>query len=345
MVRVVLAGCGMMSADFLQAVAEIGGIDVVGLVDPALCRAQERRSEFNLPQAAVGPDLLTMIDQEHPHAVFDIVVPLARHRVGVIALSHGCHLLSEKPMADSMANARDLIRVGVSARRIHAVVQNRRYHPGVRRIVRFLRDGHLGRLTGIYCDFFQGPHFGGFREEMQHVLLLDMAIHTFDIGRLFADALPQSVWCREWNPSKSWYAHGAAAIAVFEMIGGVIFSYRGSWCAEGLATSSQSTWRITGECGTLLWDGGDNIRAEVHEPGLSSGCKPVAVPPLDPADRVGGHRGVIEDFVNSIRTGQLPETAASENIKSLAMVFGAIRSAETGKVSVFCEGDLARESE
>ena len=167
------------------------------------------------------------------------------------------------------------------------------------------------------------------------MLLLDMAIHTFDVGRLFADGTPQKVWCREWNPKNSWYAHDASAIAVFEMGDGVVFNYRGSWCAEGLRTSWESAWRITGTHGTLLWDGEGDIRAEVatkRGPGLFSACEAVTVPPLDPRDRVGGHRGIIEDFVQAIRSGEPPETAGAENIKSLAMVFGAIESAETGRV-------------
>jgi predicted dehydrogenase len=242
-----------------------------------------------------------------------------------------------------MENARDLIRASRAAGRVHAVVQNRRYHPGVRRIARFLRDGGIGDVTGLYCDFFLGPHFGGFREEMRHVLLLDMAIHTFDVGRLFSGGTPKSVWCREWNPQNSWYAHGAAAIAVFEIAGGV-FNYRGSWCADGLRTSWESAWRITGTRGTLLWDGEDDIRAEVVQgpgvaPSLFSECVAVPVPPLDPRDRVGGHRGVIEDFVQAIRTGQPPETTGSENIKSLAMVSGAIDSAETGRLAHINEGE------
>ena len=66
------------------------------------------------------------------------------------------------------------------AARLHAVVQNRRYLAGVRRIARVLDSGAIGALTSIHCDFFLAPHFGGFREEMDHVLLIDMAIHTFD---------------------------------------------------------------------------------------------------------------------------------------------------------------------
>ena len=57
----------------------------------------------------------------------------------------------------------------------------------------------------------------------------------------------------------------------------------------------------------------------------------VEVPPADPAARIGGHGGVIADFVRCIQSGATPETAAADNIKSLAMVFGAIESARTGR--------------
>jgi predicted dehydrogenase len=337
--RVVVAGCGRMSKRFLEAAREAGGVEIVGLVDPVLTAAEGRRDEFALDGAAVGPDLAEMLRRVSPDAVFDIVVPPARHGVATTALRHGCHTLTEKPMADSMAHARDLIATARAAGRIHAVVQNRRYIAGVRRIARLLRSGVLGDVTSIYCDFFLGPHFGGFREEMEHVLLVDMAIHTFDVSRLFAGAEAASVHCREWNPGNSWYAHGASAIATFEMRNGVVVSYRGSWCAEGLRTSWESSWRIIGSRGTLLWDGEDDMRAEiVTGPGFFSETEPVEIPPLDPGDRIGGHTGIIRDFVEAVRTGVPPETAGFENIKSLAMVFAAVESAESGRTVSLQEG-------
>ncbi|MFH1706600.1 MAG: hypothetical protein ABIF71_01585 [Planctomycetota bacterium] len=45
----------------------------------------------------------------------------------------------------------------------------------------------------------------------------------------------------------------------------------------------------------------------------------------------GGHAGAVKDFIRCIRTGKKPETIATDNIKSLAMVFGAIQSADSGK--------------
>jgi predicted dehydrogenase len=213
-------------------------------------------------------------------------------------------------------------------------VQNRRYVANVRRIRRLLDSDAIGTPTSIHCDFFIAPHFGGFREDMRHVLLLDMAIHTFDAARYMVSGEPLSVYCQEWEPENSWYAQGSSAAAIFDMGRGIVFSYRGSWCADGLRTSWESAWRIVGTRGSLTWDGFSDLRAERStgsRDGLFDVVEAVEVPPLDPRDRIGGHLGVIQDFVDAVRDGAAPETAGADNIKSLAMVFGAIESAETGR--------------
>ena len=65
--------------------------------------------------------------------------------------------------------------------------------------------------------------------------------------------------------------------------------------------------------------------------GLFDRVEPIVVPPLDESDRIGGHLGVIQDFVRAVESGTEPETRGADNIKSLGMVFAAIESAETGR--------------
>ncbi len=330
--RAVLVGCGGISTAWLKAARNIDGLEIVGLVDIVEAAAQGRAREYDIADAAIGTDLGKVLDATAPDIVFNCTIPEAHAGVTIEALQHGCHVLSEKPLADSMENARRSIETAKQTGKIFAVMQNRRYIEPIRRLRGLVDTGQLGTLTTVNTDFYLGAHFGGFRDHMLHVLLLDMAIHTFDAARLLTGADPVSVYCHEWNPAGSWYDRDASAIAIFEMTDGIIYTYRGSWCAEGLPTSWEGEWRIVGSQGTATWDGGDDLRAQVvAETGDFHST-------LDDADlstpaqtpKVGGHAGVIADFVRCVRTGEIPETICTDNVKSLAMVLGAIESAETG---------------
>jgi predicted dehydrogenase len=335
--KAILCGCGAMSKGWLRAIAAdpalAGAITIVGLVDLNRATAESLAQEFGLEGAVIGSDLGEVISQTKADMVFDVVIPAARFAVVSTALKAGCHVLSEKPMATSLAEGAALIDLAAETGKVHAIIQNRRYISGIRRLRRFVDSGAIGELTGIHCDFFLGPHFGGFREEMDHVLLLDMAIHTFDAARFVADRKPLAVYCVETNPKGSWYRQGASAHAVFEFSDDVTFTYRGSWCAEGRRTSWESQWRLTGSKGMLTWDGEETFEAAVAgtEEGLLHGFTPVDVPAPEHEAETHGHASVIASFLEAVRFGQRPETVSSDNIRSLAMVLGAIESAKTGK--------------
>lgn len=332
--RAALVGCGAMSRAWLEAASKIGDIRIVGLADLDPARAHGRADEFGLSDVIVAHTVEELLAKSRPELLFDVVVPAARHGVVAAGLAAGCHVLSEKPMAETLVEARNLVARAEAAGRIHAVVQNRRYLAGVRRIARFLRAGSIGELSGIHADFFLAPHFGGFREEMEHVLLLDMAIHGFDAMRCMTGLAASGVYCREWNPRRSWYRHGACAAAIFDLDNGAVFTYRGSWCAEGLGTGWECAWRFVGDKGTLVWDGRDSLRAEIGggpRKGLFDGESEIAIPPLDSNDGIDGHLGVISDFVRAVRRGGEPETAGRDNIRSLAMALAASQSADAGR--------------
>jgi predicted dehydrogenase len=331
--RAVLVGCGGISRAWLRPILEMPEVELVALVDIRREAAQRLAEEFGLQGVATGTDLERMLEQTSPDVVFNCTVPEAHAAVTLTALRHGCHVLGEKPLADSLENAARMLAAAEEAGRILAVIQNRRYDARIRRLRHFIASGVLGPITTANCDFFIGAHFGGFRDHMEHVLLLDMAIHTFDQARFLTGADPVSVYCHEWNPAGSWYDHDASAVAIFEMTGGIVFTYRGSWCAEGLNTAWEADWRIICQRGSVRWDGADGFWAQaVSATGtFLSALRDVPVPPFDAGDKVGGHAGNIREFVRCVREGGTPETVASDNIKSLAMVFAAIESAREGK--------------
>ncbi|MDO3444875.1 Gfo/Idh/MocA family protein [Agrobacterium sp. V1] len=333
----VLCGCGAMAKGWLRAIQSTpeiaGAIRIAGLVDLNEGTARALAEEFGLVDAVIGTDLREVLAQTKADILFDVVIPQARFAVVAAGIEAGCHVLSEKPLAASMEEAASLVELAKNAGKVHAVVQNRRFVAGIRRLRRALEDGIIGDLTAIHCDFFLGPHFGGFREEMKNVLLLDMAIHTFDAARFVANEKPLSVFCVEKNPAGSWYAHGASANAIFEFSNDVVFTYRGSWCAEGERTSWEARWRLIGSKGMILWDGEDGFSASVagDEQGLLRGFTTVNVSDTVSERDTRGHASVILSFLESIRTGRMPETASFDNINSLAMVIGAIESARLGQ--------------
>jgi len=335
--RAVLVGCGGISGGWLKAVPRVPGLSVVGFVDLDAAKAKARAEAFGGREAFVGTRLEEAIEKTRPDVVLDCTVPEARWPVAEIALSAGCHVFSEKPLADSMENARRICAAARAAGRTHAVMQNRRCLVPIARFRRWIESDALGRLAQLDADFILGAHFGGFRDRMRHVLLLDMAIHHFDMARFLIGADAKWAWCREWNPPGSWYDHDAAALAAFGMADGTVFSYRGSWCGEGLNTSWQARWRAQGERGAAEWDGEDGLRGEIvaKTRGFKSELAPLAPPDDFDAWRKDGHAGMIERFFRCLDEGREPETVCHENIKSLAMVFAAIRSAaEDRRVSL-----------
>ena len=336
MLTAVMAGCGAMSDGWLTALREIpflkDNVRLVGMVDLDPEVAVRRAEKHGLGGISVSADLPEMLAQLKPDLLFDLVVPPARFAVVEAGLAAGCHVLSEKPMANTLVEAKGLVELAAKAGKIHAVIQNRRFLAGIRRVKALIEAGTLGDLTAVHVDFFIGAHFGGFRDAMDHVLLLDMAIHTFDAARYLIARKPVSVYCRETNPKGSWYAHGAAADALFDFEDGVAMTYRGSWCAEGANTAWEATWRIIGTKGTLLWDGNEGFEAHVvaGDEGFFRPLAAVEVPPLaEPL--IEGHGGVIADFVRAVLSGETPLTIGSDNIQSLAMVAAAIESANAGE--------------
>ncbi|WP_432535326.1 Gfo/Idh/MocA family protein [Kineococcus arenarius] len=316
--RVVLVGAGGMGRAWLRTILADPDVELAGVVDLDRDVAAAAVAEAGVPDVPLGRDAVELARATGADAVVNVTVPRAHHPVTTAALFAGLPVLGEKPVAEDVAQALSLVAAAEVTGRLFVVSQSRRYNAHLhafREQARVLGD--LGVLT---TEFFKAPRFGGFREEMAHPLLLDMAIHPFDTARFLLGAEPVSVYCEEFNPSWSWYAGDAAASAVFEMTGGVRYAYTGSWCAPGLETSWNGAWRLSGSAGTARWDGDS---APVLE--TTSGRR--AAPAQDPGREIAGS---LRAFTRALRAGTTPHGEVHENVLSLAMVEAAVVSAETG---------------
>jgi len=330
--RIAVVGTGSISSFWLPLLRDRPDVDVVALVDvdAGVARAASERDGVSAP---IFTRMQEAVESTAPDVVVNLTPPEWHRPVVEAALGLGCHVLGEKPIATTLEDAEALVRAAEEAGRTYAVMQNRRFEHGIRT----LRDGlvarRIGSVTLLACDFFKAPHFGGFREAMESPLLVDMAIHQFDQARFLAGVDPVAVFCHEFNPAGSWYRGGATALCTFELADGSVFSYRGSWSSEGFGTSWNGSWRVVGTTGTALWDGEGDPAAEIAR----TPEEPELLYPVEHAEwertwhGLTGHAGCLDEMLAALAEGRRPETDASDNVRSLAMVLAALASSREGR--------------
>lgn len=302
-------------------------VEIAGVVDIRDEAAKSQCAKYGI-DCETGTDLAAMLKAKRPDFIVDLTIPSAHCKVSCDAMRAGCHVIGEKPLADTVAEARKMIKVSEETGLMCMVSQSRRYEPRHVALRNAIARGRLGDITTLNCDFFMACHFGGFREEMASPLILDMAIHQFDLARMFIGADPVAVYAHEFNPKGSWYKGDVSADCIFEMSDGSVFCYRGSWCAEGMRTSWHGDWRVIGTKGTVIYEHDQPLKGELAtdagSKGLMRGQKPFEIP--DAKMAVKCQHGALREFLRALDGGPAPQGLVQDNIHSLEMVCGAIES-------------------
>lgn len=307
--RAVLAGAGALGPYWARELVESPDTELAGWVDLDVSRVKAAAAELGVTVAA-GDALAPMLREQRPDFVVNVTPPAAHHAVALTAFDHGAHVLTEKPLATSMDEARAMIEAADRAGRLLMVSQNRRYMPELQAFREEVAA--LGPLSSLTCEFHRNHRDAAaeFLFAFPQPLLLDMAIHLFDAARALTGADPLSVYCDSYSPPWSWYEGPAAAAAVFRMTRDLRFAFVGNWAAPRDETSWTGWWRAIGEGGIATWDGEDT---EKRDP-----------------ERFLGLAGSLADFVAALRGGGTPQGEGHDNLKSLAMCHAAVESAALG---------------
>ncbi|PSL39576.1 putative dehydrogenase [Labedella gwakjiensis] len=324
---VIVVGAGAMGRTWLDTIARRSDLHVSAVVDvvEGAARSAVEERGWDAPVFSTADGALSAV---HADMLLNVTIPEAHLAVSSAALRAGVPVLSEKPVTPTVAEALQLADLSESTGVLLVTSQSRRFSPGISTFRDALQArGGAGQLD---TRFFQNPRFGGFRDRMDHPLLVDMAIHSFDQARFLLDEDPESVYCEEFAPSWSWFDGGAAAEAIFRFPSGARFSYSGSWCADGLVTSWNGDWRGSAPDGTVTWDG----EAEVVAQGRDD--DPAAVP-LGPAPDGEGLDAALAEFVAALDGGPVPSGEVHLNVWSLAMVEAAVQSADRGERIVLAD--------
>lgn len=331
--RALLVGAGGMGTAWAKNLLENEQVELAGWVDIVPGQVEKAAEKIGAKVAAFT-DVDKGIEEIKPDFLVDVSIPEAHEAITILSLQKGIPVIGEKPMSTSIASAKRMVKASEESKTLYMVSQSRRYNKNLYAFRNLVEQ--LGDLGILNADFYIGAHFGGFRDVMENVLVLDMAIHTFDAARAISGLNPVSVFADQFNPSWSWYQQDSSAICLFEMEAGTRFTYRGSWCSEGMHTSWESEWRAVGTKGTVKWDGNESIRGEIvtETNGFHSNFDKVEV---TAEEAKYGIAASLDDFLQALKTGTTPQGECHDNIYSLAMVFAAIESSKRKEIVQIAE--------
>jgi len=193
MTTAAVVGIGDISALHLDAIRANPRIELVGVCDLDAGRAGMAGRAFGVPfftdhrelLRAVGPDVVHITTPHDQH------VPVA-----LDALDAGAHVLTEKPIGQSVAAGRRLVeRAAASNRKVGVVFQNR-YNPTAVAIREVLMSGALGPISGARAAvwwfrpaaYYAAAPWRGRWATAGGGVLINQAIHTLDLLLWFLGA-------------------------------------------------------------------------------------------------------------------------------------------------------------
>jgi predicted dehydrogenase len=332
--RIVQVGIGGWGWSWTAVVRETVGIELAAVADASSDALARARDELRLPAEACFPSLAAALEDVEADAVLVATPPATHASLAIEALQAGKHVLVEKPLAASLEEAASMLRAADEAGRRLMVAQNYRFRPPARAAQAAVAGGALGDLVAVRLCFRRDTRQlfppGDFRYAMRHPLLLDMSIHHLDLLRMVSGRDVATVYARSWPVPDSPYRSHPAVAATFILDGGAVATYDGNWAAFEADTSWNADWEVIGSEGRLLWRGGvaDALTGDLALQPWGRTPEPVPPTPLPTTDRAG----VLAAFRDAIANGTRPETDGTDNVRSLAAVLAAVRSAETGEV-------------
>ena len=252
-----------------------------------------------------------------------IATPVRTHfQLAREALLHDKHVLVEKPLTASVAQAEELVALAQERQRILMVGHTFEYNPAVNELRKLVRGGDLGK---IYCIEAERVNLGLFRRDIN--VIWDLAPHDISILLYLLDKKPERIKVQA-------HAHLQSRI---EDVAHLDLEF-----ADNMNAHIHVSWlhpckirRVTviGDARMVVYDDTSpaemikiyNKGADVHaDPVVSYRYGAITIPHIDWIEPL---RLECEDFANAIRTGAQPRAHGGvglEVVRVLAAVQGAL---------------------
>lgn len=166
-IRVAVVGAGKMGTHHARALSKAEGVELVGVCDTNVWKAQLAAWQSNTVAVRDYKDVLSRVD-----AVIVAVPTPLHYEVGKAVLGAGAHCLIEKPLASSVDEAKELLALSEEKGLVLQVGHIERFNPAVLEAVQHIRDPR----------YITVERLGPYDPRMSHIgVVMDLMIHDLDI--------------------------------------------------------------------------------------------------------------------------------------------------------------------
>ena len=319
--KAIIVGLGGWGSSWAQVIRDSPDWEIAGWVGVNPQALEHAVANLGADPKLCFPTLKEAIEKVSADAAFIITPPMCGRLADVTtALDSGLHVLAEKPLTNSMGDARLMLEGHQESKLKLMVAQNYRFFSASAHMRDAVRSGSLGKLGYANVLYHMAVNMPGSHvEKMENGFILSMCIHHLDTMR-FVFGEPESIRAETWNPSWSWSKSDACVSAIFTFPGDIRINYFAGWAAKSNETDWYGHWDLEFEKGALFTDG---LRAYTIV-----GDQKTEIP--SPASNTQNTRiDVLDEFTSAIREDRTPLCSVEDNIKTLEMAFGIIESARS----------------
>lgn len=332
--RVALVGCGRISKSHFEAISRVDGLDLVAVADIIPERAAAAGAAQGVPSFTSLAAMLAKVECD----VVTVATPSGMHpQHGTEAARAGKHVVSEKPMAISLAGADEIIDACRAAGVRLFVVKQNRLNPAIQLVKRAVDKGRFGRIHSANCTvrwsrpqeyYDQAPWRGTWA--MDGGAFMNQASHYVDLIQWLAGPVDSVIAITATQERRIEAEDSGAAVLHFSN-GGIgvldvtmltyprnlegsltILGDRGSVKIEGTAVNRVHTWLFA------EYDDDDKL---------------IETATTNPPSVYGfGHEGYYRNVLSVLRGEAEPDTDGLEGRKSLEIILAIYESARTGTV-------------
>lgn len=337
-VRTGLIGCGKIAPEHARALAALPESEFAAVCDADGARAQAIATEYGVPRVFTEPG--EMLRSGAVEAV-NVCTPHPSHApVVVAAAAAGVHVLCEKPIAASLADADRMIAAAVRAGVTFGVIFQRRFWPAAMRIRAAIDAGRLGKTTLGECvvriwrspEYFASDPWRGTWATEGGGVLMNQAVHAIDQLQWFMGP------AAEVTGRIATLRHGDSIDVEDTAVATVLFANGALGVIEAATTVDPGFgYRVSvhGDSGAVIgvWErheGDQGLNDVWTIPGEEELREEWAATDLQP-DGPSFHQLQIQDFLRAVRDGRPPLVTGEEGRKSLEIIQAIYRSSRTGQ--------------